>query len=275
MKNYLTLSVLVVLTSFLLFPIHYSHAATYDLKDQNSCQSISGTWNPSTSTCTLSTLNLNSGDSLTVDNSVFADISLAITDTVNNGGLINNSGNVIINNSGVLNNNGSFLNYCTGNCIDGIIQNNGIITNNKGGTITSNSTIDNSGPINNSGTIIIQNGGTITNSAKLINNLGGVINNSGVIHNNELSAIINNGGIVINYATLINDVGGTVTNSGTMKNMCGGTFTSNGDLLGNPVNNTSCATQKSSTVPEFPFAIPILVISFLSMIVFYKRLCYS
>jgi predicted secreted protein with PEFG-CTERM motif len=56
-----------------------------------------------------------------------------------------------------------------------------------------------------------------------------------------------------------------------MRNMCGGTITSNGDLLGVPVNNTSCTiTTKSSTVPEFPFTMPILAISFLSLIVFYK-----
>lgn len=269
MKNYIILSVLV-LTSFLLFPTHYTHAATYDLKDQASCQSIHGTWSPSNSTCVLSNLLLNSGDSLTVDNSVFTDIYLTITDTINNGGIINNSGNIIIDSSGIFNNDGSIINYCTGTCIGGTIQNNGLIINNKGGTIASNSTINNSGPINNSGTIIILNGGTITNLAKLINNLGGVVNNSGTIHNNELSAIINNGGIIINYATIISDAGGTVTNSGTMKNMCGGTFTSNGDFMGNQVNNTSCGIQKSSTVPEFPFTIPILVISFLSMIVFYK-----
>ncbi len=269
MKNYLILSALV-LTSFLLFPIHYTYASTYDLKDQASCQSIHGTWSPSNSTCTLSNLFLNSGDSFTVDNSVFADIYLTITNTINNGGMINNSGSIIIDNSGIFNNNGSIINHCTGQCIGGTIQNNGLIINNKGGTITSNGTIDNSGPINNSGTIIVLNGGTITNLAKLINNLGGVVNNSGTIHNNELSAIINNGGIIINYATILSDAGGTVTNSGIMKNMCGGTFTSNGDFAGNPVNNTSCATQKSSTVPEFPFATPILVISFLAMIVFYK-----
>lgn len=269
MKIYLTLAALVILTA-LSFSIHDVHAATYDLKDQTSCQSIHGTWSPSNSTCVLSNLFLNSGDSLTVDNSVFTDIYLTITDTINNGGIINNSGNIIIDNAGIFNNNGSIVNYCTGQCIDGMIQNNGLIINNKGGTIASNSTINNSGPINNSGTIIILNGGTITNLAKLVNNLGGVVNNSGIIHNNELSAIINNGGIIINYATIISDTGGTVTNSGTMKNMCGGTFTSNGDFTGNPANNTSCAIQKSSTVPEFPFAIPILVISFLSMIVFYK-----
>lgn len=269
MKNYIILSVLV-LTSFLLFQTHYAHAATYDLKDQASCQSIHGTWSPSNSTCVLSNLFLNSGDSLTVDNSVSDDIYLTITDTINNGGIINNSGNIIIDSAGIFNNDGSIINYCTGTCIGGTIQNNGLITNNKGGTIASNSTINNSGPINNFGTIVILNGGTITNLAKLINNLGGVVNNSGIIHNNELSAIINNGGIIINYATIVSDTGGTVTNSGTMKNMCGGTFTSNGDFTGNPVNNTSCTTQKSSTVPEFPLAMPILVISFLSMIVFYK-----
>lgn len=269
MKNYFILSVFV-LTSFLLFPTQYTHAATYDLKDQTSCQSIHGTWSPSNSTCVLSNLFLNSGDSLTVDNSVFTDIYLTITDTVNNGGIINNSGNIIIDNTGIFNNNGSIINYCTGQCLGGMIQNNGLIINNKGSTITNKGTINNSGPINNSGIITILNGGTITNLDKLINNLGGVVNNSGIIHNNELSTIINNGGIIINYATIISDTGGTVTNSGTMKNMCGGTFTSNGDFMGNQVNNTSCTIPKSSTVPEFPFAIPILVTSFLSMIIFYK-----
>lgn len=269
MKIYLTLTTLVILIT-LSFSIHDVHAVAYDLKDQVSCQSIHGTWSPSNSTCVLSDLFLNSGDSLTVDNSVFTDIYLTITDTINNGGTINNSGNIIIDNVGIFNNNGSIINYCTGQCIGGTIQNEGTITNNRGGTIITNSTIDNSGPINNSGTITILNDGTMTNLAKLINNLGGVVNNSGIIHNNELSAIINNGGIIINYATIISDTGGTVTNSGTMKNMCDGTFTSNGDFMGTPVNNTSCTIQKSSTVPEFPFAIPILGISFLSMIVFYK-----
>ncbi|MGI0073475.1 MAG: PEF-CTERM sorting domain-containing protein [Nitrosotalea sp.] len=270
MNNYLMLSSLAVLASFLSFSIHDAHAVTYDLKDQASCQAISGAWYTSTSTCTISDFSLNSGDSLAVDNSVFPNISLTITDTLDNSGVINNSGSIEISNYGVFNNDGSIVNYCTVGCVGGTINNDGTITNNNGGTITSNSTIVNNGSINNSGTIIIKNGGTINNYAKFINN-DGTVNNYGTIHNNQLSAIINTGGTIINYATIVSDVRGTITNSGTLKNMCGGTFTSNGDLLGNPVSNISCTTTpKSSTVPEFPFAMPILVISFLSMIVFYK-----
>jgi hypothetical protein len=269
--NILVFSIFAILiTIFVLLP-QDAHAITYDLKDQASCQAISGSWNTSTSACTISSFNLNSGDSLAVDNSVFSNISLIITNILDNkGGVISNSGNIIISNSAVFNNNGSIVNYCLVGCTGGTISNEGTITNNNGGIITSNSTIDNSGTISNSGTIIINNGGTISNLSKLINN-GGSISNSGTIHNNALSAIINNGGIVINYANIINDIQGTITNSGTLKNMCGGTITSNGDLLGIPVSNTSCtANPKSSTVPEFPFTLPILAISFLSLIVFYK-----
>ncbi len=271
MKNYLVLSILVVLISLLPFSISKAYAVTYDLKDQMSCQAISGTWSNSTSTCVLSSFTLNSGDLLSVDNSAFPNLSLEVIDTIdNNGGTITSSGNIIINNSGIFNNGGTVINYCTGACIGGTIQNNGIITNNKGATINTNSTINNNGPINNSGTI--NNNGTIDNVGKLTNNLGGIINNSGTIHNNELSAIINNGGIINNYAIVISDVGGTITNDGTIKNMCGATLTSNGDLLGTPVDNIPCNTaqKSSSSVAEFPFAMPILVISFLSVIIFYK-----
>ena len=174
------------------------------MTDQISCQAISGTWNTSTSTCTISSFSLNPDDLLTVDNSVFPNISLAITGTLDNNG----------------------------------------------------------GTIHNSGTIIINNEGTLNNLAKFVNN-GGTINNFGTIHNNELSAIINNGGTIANYAIIINDVKGTITNSGTMRNMCGGTITSDGNLIGIPVNNTSCATNpKSSTYLNFHLQFPYLQLVF-------------
>lgn len=273
MKTYFLLASFAVLASFLLFSIHDAYAVAYDLKDQASCQSISGIWDNITSTCSTSNFYLNPGDSVSVDNSVFSNISLTITGALdNNKGIIDNSGNIIISNSAIFNNGGAVVNYCTVGCAAGTIQNEGTITNNKGGDITSNSTIDNLGSINNSGTITNNNGGTVTNSAKLINNSGGFINNFGNIHNNELSAIINyDGGTITNYATMISDMGGTITNYGTLKNMCNATFISNGDLLGNPVNNTTCIKiPKSSTVPEFPFTTLVLVLSFLPLVVFYK-----
>ncbi len=273
MKTYFLLTLLTVLASFLLFSIHDVYAVAYDLKDQASCQSISGTWNNITSTCSTSNFYLNPGDSISVDNSVFSNISLTFTGTLdNNKGIINNSGNIILSNSAIFNNGGTVVNYCTAGCNAGTIQNEGTITNNKGGDITSNSTIDNLGSINNSGTITNNNGGTITNSAKFINNSGGFINNFGTIHNNELSAIINyDSGTITNYASIISDMGGTITNYGILKNTCNAIFISNGDLLGNSVNNTACTkTSKSSTVPEFPFTTLMLALSFLPLVVFYK-----
>lgn len=273
MKNYLILTLLAaVLTFFLPFSIQAAGAVTYDLKDQASCSTVLGTWSLATSTCTVSSLTLNPGDLLAIDDSVFPNISLQITQSINNAGTVSNAGNIIISSSAVFDNNGSLANYCTGTCVGGTIQNNGIITNEKKSTLDTNSTINNSGPINNYGTIIVLKGGTIANGAKIINNFGGTLNNSGTIHDSQLSAIINNGGIIINYATLIGDESSTITNSGTLTNMCGAMFTNNGDLLGTPVNSTTCATAKgTSTVPEFPMATPVLVIGLLSVIVFYKR----
>ncbi|MDE1766849.1 MAG: hypothetical protein KGI27_11350 [Thaumarchaeota archaeon] len=266
MKIYLTLFALVAAT--LLFSVHSANAVTYDLKDHASCQAISGTWDNPTSACTVSSLWIDSGDLLTVDNSFLSTILLKVTDSLNNRGTIDISGSITIANSGILNNNGSITNYCTGQCVGGTIQNEGTITNNNGGTIITNGTINNLGSINNFGTI--KNTGTITNGGKLINNFKGMITNSGTIHNDEQSAIINSGGNITNYATVIGDVAGTITNSGTIKNMCGGTFTSDGDFLGTPVENVSCNTSKSSAVGEFPFATPALVIGFLSILLFYK-----
>jgi hypothetical protein len=185
-----------------------------DLVDQSSCQTspLSGTWNNTSSTCTISKLRLNSDDSLNVDNSVFSNIVLTVTGTV-----------------------------------------------------------DNDGSITNSGTIIISHGGAIEDWGKIINNQKGTITNYGTLTINELGTIINNGGTINNYATLLHNIRGAITNSGVIKNMCGGSYTSDGDFTGNPIENIACDTiSKSSTVPEFPFAIPILVIGILSMIAFYR-----
>lgn len=252
------------------FTINDANAASYDIKDIGSCQSISGTWDSTTSTCTISDLTLGSGDLLFVDNSAFPSLSLVITSSLeNNGGAIKNSGGITIGNSAVLNNNGSIVNYCTGQCAGGIIQNEGTITNYKTGTIKNNATVNNQGSVNNSGEIAINNG-TLVNAGKFINNPGGGVDNHGTVHNTQLSAIINNGGTIVNYATLVSDGGATITNSGTFKSMCGATFENNGDLFGNPVNSTSCVKSPGSTVPEFPLSVPVLLIAIFSSIMLHK-----
>lgn len=206
----------MVLASFLSFSINDAHAATdIDLLDQQSCQAVplSGIWNVTTSTCTISKLRLGSDDSLTVDNSIFSNIVLTITGYVNNDGTITNSGIISIN-----------------------------------------------------------QGGAIDNYGKIINNQKGIITNSGTFTINEFGVVINKGGTITNYATMIQSIRGAITNSGTIKNMCVGSFTSNGNFNGNPVENIACTTiSKPSTVPEFPFALPVLVISIASMIIFYRK----
>jgi hypothetical protein len=131
--------------------------------------------------------------------------------------------------------------------------------------------VNNDGTITNSGIININQVGTIDNYGKIINNQKSLIINSGTFTINEFGVIINNGGTITNYATLNQIIRSAITNSGIVKNMCGGSFTSDGNFNGNPVENVTCTTtSKLSTVPEFPFALPALVIGILSVIAFYR-----
>jgi hypothetical protein len=131
-------------------------------------------------------------------------------------------------------------------------------------------TLDNDGTVTNSGTITINHGGTIENYGKIINNQKGMIANYGSLVINELGTVINHGGTIENYGKLIHSQQSIITNSGIIKNMCDGTFTSDGDFTGNPVDNVSCmANTKSSTIPEFPLAMPLLVVGVVSSLVLY------
>ena len=140
------------------------------LSNQISCESapISGTWNE-TNTCTVSSLAINFGDSVTINSGI----------VLVNSGLIDNSGN--FNNSGTLDNNGTMDNGGTlFNFSNGSINN--FATINNYDTITNNGTIDNSGTLHNYEFNILENSGTLNNnlSSTIIND--GIINNSGLIN---------------------------------------------------------------------------------------------
>ena len=139
------------------------------ISNQTSCESspISGTWN-GTDTCTISSLAINFGDSVSINSGI----------VLVNSGLIDNSGN--FNNSGTLDNNGTVDNGGTlFNSLNGIINNSVNINNYD--TITNNGTINSSGNIHNYEFNIMENSGTLNNnlSSTIIND--GIINNSGTI----------------------------------------------------------------------------------------------
>jgi hypothetical protein len=162
MKNYIIFVSLVILTSFSSFLINDAYASTdIDLQDQQSCQAtpLFGAWNATSFTCTISKLRLDSGYSLTIDNSVFPNIVLATTGYINNGGTIDNYG---------------IINIDQGSTID----NYGKIINNQKGSIINSGTL----VINEFG-VIINNGGTINNYATMTQTMRSVITNSGMIKN--------------------------------------------------------------------------------------------
>ena len=248
--------------------------ATIDLKDQTSCQEapLSGLWYAANSTCVITNLTL-SGGSLIVNDSVFSDITLTITGTIDNthGSIINNG--TIDTNNGTINNNGIFTNN-RGHTINanqegsnntndqGSINNNGIFNNNgtintKGsGTINANTggIFTNYGTINNIGSI--DNDGTF-NTKGIIANLGaGTIVNygAGTITNYDKSIIANNNAI-INYGTVTNY--GTTNNIGIITNIVGGTiinkdiFNNNGTISNNGVIGNNGTINNRGIITEF------------------------
>src|SRR5437588_7479902 len=103
-RKIFALPVFVILITIFAFLPPDTHAiTTIDLKDQASCQAapLSGTWTATNSTCRIASLTLNSGDSLTVDNSVNSNIALTITGILSNSGTLANTGNIT--NTGKLN----------------------------------------------------------------------------------------------------------------------------------------------------------------------------
>jgi hypothetical protein len=244
---------------------------TIDLKDQPSCLEapLFGIWHATNSTCVITNLVL-AGDSLTVDNSAIAGITLAITGTIDNlhGSIINNG--TIDTNNGTINNNGIFTNYGTINA-----NQEGSVNTNDQGSINNNDIFNNNGTINTSGsgTInangkgIFTNYGTINNLGDIenngifntkgtINNLGaGIINNygEGAITNYAKSTIVNNStitsygtianyGITNNTGTITNIVGGAIINKEILNN--NGTIANNGAISNNgTINNRGIITE--------------------------------
>ena len=239
LKNIIYLSVFAVLI-FTLFTVQDAHAATITAV-------ASGNWN-TPATWSSGTVPLVS------DNKIIpSGITVTVSTTLGNNGIITNSGTIIIPNTTIslgISNSGAITNNAGGtitisntdpNNSNGI-SNSGTITNNAGGTITisnsingpgiGNNGISNFGTINNSGTITISNtnffsiginnnsGGTITNNA------GGTItisNNAGIGIFNKLGGNIDNSGIIITSSIGSNRE--AIDNSGTITNNAGGTIT--------------------------------------------------
>ena len=274
------LAVAIMVIAIVGFFNHDAYAASFDIKDQVSCQSLpsgSPSWDPSTNTCTVTniSLTLNSGDSLTVEN--------GIVFVINSGFILLNDGS-IMSNSGIINDNSGIFTSLPGLVNAGTINNNagGIINISSGGGIFNGyltgatNTINNYGTINNIGELA-NDGGHINNYAILNNNQGGgfdssdscsinnnpdgtitnsarlttdscVITNSGTINNNsggnihiEDFNLILNSGTINNSGTIIIEVDSTINNSGAINNLCpDGVINQNGILSGNPINNIPC-----------------------------------
>lgn len=220
------------------FPV--AHAGTTTTIDATGCPAIGGTWDASTSTCTLAVdYTVNSGDSLSIPSGTTLSSFLATCGTG-------------IHNFGTITNDGTMQNACiihnqSGGRIDsdGTITNNGEIANDAGAYIGSSGTFDNSGGVDNSGTIENRAGGTIANEA------GGRLNNSGTISNFDYGDTINNSGTINNLSggRIDGDPGGTINNPGTFNNhgtVCGGIFNNSGVMNGNAFA-TSCTTSSSSS----------------------------
>ena len=280
MRRGLGFAVAITAITIIGFFNHDAYAASFDIKDQVSCQSLpsgSPSWDPSTNTCTVTniSLTLNSGDSLTVEN--------GIVFVINSGFILLNDGS-IMSNSGIINDNSGIFTSFPGLVNAGTINNNagGIINISSGGGIFNGyltgatNTINNYGTINNIGELANDDGhinnyailnnnqgggfdssdscsinnnpdGTITNSARLttdscvITNSGTINNNSGGnIHIEDFNLILNSG-TINNSGTIIIEVDSTINDSGAINNLCpDGVINQNGILSGNPINNIPC-----------------------------------
>jgi len=267
LKQFLALSILVIIALLSFLP-NNAHATSTDLKDQTSCQILlAGTWTATNSTCTISNFGIGYSDTMTVDNSVYPNITLTITGTVTIGdscsrvgchaGTLANNGHIVLVNSGAITSNAIFTNTGT---VDnfGVINTNarssfsntGIVNNNNGGTITCNPCVG----VSNGGTINNNAGGTFdvtsfTNFA-IFNNYG-FFSQGGGDYYNYAGGYINNYGILdssyfYNYNVVTNNVGGVMTNTGTYSTsgtvFNSGTFNNNstGTLTNSGVINNLC-----------------------------------
>lgn len=213
MKKILLIVLIAVYFSVLLGSNQAAYAIGGTISDGPSCVAIGGTWD-GVSKCTISSLIINSGETLTISSG----ITLVNTGTINNYegtirnfGSIDNSGTIYssgsIFNSGSIANNGGITNF-------GIIDNSNTIDNNSGGGIINPGNIINSGIINN-------------NSGADIFNKDYVTNNPGTIYN---SGTLNNLGTLTNTGSISSTISGTIINSGTINNS--GTLDNSGIFFG-------------------------------------------
>jgi peptidoglycan/xylan/chitin deacetylase (PgdA/CDA1 family) len=254
------------------------------LSNQTSCESspISGTWN-GIDTCTVSSLAINFGDSVTINSGIV----LVNSGAINNSGIINNFGT--LSNMGTINNSGTINNECgavysgtvpTGNTINNIAcPVNTIISNqtscesvpisgiwnetntctvsslaiNFGDSVTINSgiilvnsgLIDNSGNFNNSGTL--NNNGTMDNGGTLFNSLNSSINNFATINNYDT---ITNNGTINNSGTMHNYEFNILENSGTLNNNLSSTIINDGTINNSGTITSRCEFTYYGTPPN-------------------------
>ncbi len=246
MKKILILPLFSLLVVVLSLLPHEAHATTDELKDQPSCQSIGGTWTSNNSTCTITsslttfdtwqidkgvTLQINSGIHLLVETTTTGSANYGI---YNNGGTINNYGNVVVS--------GTYLTAIYNNV--GIINNYGYMdaaAAYSGGTgIKNTGTNTVFGTINNAGTMIGDSGffGIDNTPGNTINNAG-TMAGTGYLDGIVSGGIINNAGAMSGISTApsgTNNYG--IGNSGTINDYCG--VTPSGSYNGNAPNNISC-----------------------------------
>ena len=172
-----------------------------ELKDQGSCQSIGGSWNGGTNTCTITNLTVNSGGTLQIDNGIT--LANSGTITINSGGTIYNLGTV--SNTGTIQGSGLFKSSINGISNSGTISDPVAITDPSLNTLSPNfpvliisgqTTAINSGTtftinagnvltINSGGTLQIDGGATLANSGTITINSGGTLSNLGTVSNSD------------------------------------------------------------------------------------------
>ncbi|HYL65690.1 MAG TPA: hypothetical protein VEU72_00900 [Nitrosopumilaceae archaeon] len=259
----------VTIISLIGFLPQNSYAVSGTISGGPSCVAISGTWD-NFSTCTVHSLTIHSGETLTIPSGKHLVITGIIT--INSGGTLDNAGSIsvdqsVINNSGTLTNSGFIdlpggtINNLSGGTFNNLnsirlfdaFSSHGFINNNSGGNINNSgiiSTFSIGNTINNSGGTINNLAGGSIGGAGTIDN-SGTITNLGTITNFHAASIITNTGTISNSGTISN--GGTLTNTGTITESCKSTFT------GNPVVGTA-PINTCTSIPEFPFSFSLVII---------------
>jgi hypothetical protein len=210
--------------------------SSIELQDQDSCNSIGGTWDGSLNTCTVVGFTLDSGNTLKVDSG----INLINTGSINNLGIIT-----------------SF----------GTITNSGNVTNS--GTLTNNGTLTNAGQTNSTNYIdtasaVINNTGTINLNGRTINEAGTMDNYGNMTNTGNFT----NAGIINQYSNYItNDLGGTLTNKPltiTVQTGSGTGYTVTYDLQSTSYDASDTANSVrfiDSGVPAYAYNAPIFPVS--------------